>query len=715
VNEPSTPVRQEGEPQSQAAIAAESPWARIKEHKVLQWCVAYLGASLALAHGQDLLSHTFHWPELIGRILIGTLIVGLPVVIALAWYHGHKGVTHVSAGEMTVVSVMLVIGAGLLIALVRVPEEQVHESAAAPTAARDSTVSPAPAAAAVVASETTTSATARKPRIAILPFENLSPDPANAFFADGLHEEILATLAQRAPGLEVISRTTMMMYRAKPMAIAEMARELGATHVIEGSVRRAGKRVRLTLQLIAASTDDHIWAQDYDRTLTDALTLESEVANQVAAQLAVEFKNRSAGIDSRTYNPDGYDLYIKALGMRNAMVAVGSGDVQPIMNAFTRAIDVDPTLGPAYAERLFGYLRQISSDGGEAARHAREDLETAERVAPSDPKVLAARAWYYEYAEHDWEGALRAFSAAEAAGLTDPDELLDKSVALSALGRNEESVRFVQGLLTLDPRNRLVIGWLTLLQARNRQPIDALRTVERGIRYLPDASELKKMRAELIFDFSGDPGALNSLAPGDDSLSMQFYRLRFSHQYAQLNRLLAATPASTRVFPDGLQFGPFIAPIERLRGWTSLLMGEPFNARRSGRALLEVVARQPETKWNRIDLRTLAAEGHALTGERAQAVEAAQQALDSVRDTGDRGSIFGAPDEVRLRLAAVLAWSGARDQAVDLLEETAKTIPGPGPLRIARDPLYTLPLATDSRFRQLVSDLESQARATRLE
>ena len=79
VNEPSTPVRQEGEPQSQAAIAAESPWARIKEHKVLQWCVAYLGASLALAHGQDLLSHTFHWPELIGRILIGTLIVGCPV------------------------------------------------------------------------------------------------------------------------------------------------------------------------------------------------------------------------------------------------------------------------------------------------------------------------------------------------------------------------------------------------------------------------------------------------------------------------------------------------------------------------------------------------------------------------------------------------------------------------------------------------------------
>src|SRR5262245_24190103 len=104
----------------------ENVWARIKEHKVLQWALAYLGAALALAHGQELLSHTYHWPELAGRVLMGVLIVGFPIAIALAWYHGHRGLTRISAGEMSVLSMLIVIGAGLLIALVRVPEEPAH-------------------------------------------------------------------------------------------------------------------------------------------------------------------------------------------------------------------------------------------------------------------------------------------------------------------------------------------------------------------------------------------------------------------------------------------------------------------------------------------------------------------------------------------------------------------------------------------------------------
>src|SRR5262249_16658776 len=131
----------------------------------------------------------------------------------------------------------------------------------------------APLTASSLASPTGPASASRKPRIAILPFENLSPDPNNAFFPDGLHEEILATLAQRAPDLEVISRTTMMMYRLKPQSAAQVAKDLGASHILEGSVRREAKQVRLTLQLIDARNDDHVWAQTYDRTLANALTL----------------------------------------------------------------------------------------------------------------------------------------------------------------------------------------------------------------------------------------------------------------------------------------------------------------------------------------------------------------------------------------------------------------------------------------------------------
>ena len=121
-------------------------------------------------------------------------------------------------------------------------------------------------------------------RLAVLPFENLSPDPANAFFADGMHEEILSSLANVA-NLEVISRTTMMQYRRTPKAVAEITKELRITHLLEGTVRREGALVRMTLQLIDARDDRHLWSRTFDRKLTDVMTLQSQVAAEIAGQL----------------------------------------------------------------------------------------------------------------------------------------------------------------------------------------------------------------------------------------------------------------------------------------------------------------------------------------------------------------------------------------------------------------------------------------------
>ena len=137
------------------------------------------------------------------------------------------------------------------------------------------------------------------PRLAIMPFTNLSPEPANAFFADGLHEEILSTLAERIPGIAVISRTTMMSYRQNPKPLGEVAQELGATHVMEGTVRREGDHVRLTLQLVDAGTDRYLWSQTYDRALASAMTLQSEVAADVAKQMSVRLA-RGGAADTRT-------------------------------------------------------------------------------------------------------------------------------------------------------------------------------------------------------------------------------------------------------------------------------------------------------------------------------------------------------------------------------------------------------------------------------
>ncbi len=179
----------------------------------------------------------------------------------------------------------------------------VSKEAAAPATATARAPEVAPSAAVAPA-------TRGKRRLAVLPFTNLSPDPANAFFADGLHEEILSALGTRSRDLEVISRTTMMMYRAAPKPVLEVAKELSATNVLEGSVRRQGNTVRLTLQLIDGRTDEHVWAKNYDRMLVDAMGLQAEVAAEVASQLEVELN----GLDrpSPTNDPVAYDLYLKA-------------------------------------------------------------------------------------------------------------------------------------------------------------------------------------------------------------------------------------------------------------------------------------------------------------------------------------------------------------------------------------------------------------------
>ena len=140
-------------------------------------------------------------------------------------------------------------------------------------------------------------------RLAVLPFENLSPDPANAFFADGMHEELLNALGSRARKLEVISRTTMMTYRGKPTDVRALARDLAATHVLEGSVRREASTVRVTLQLVDAVADRQIWSRSYQATLVDAMTLQAQLAREVAEQLAIELPTAPAAPETTTVSP----------------------------------------------------------------------------------------------------------------------------------------------------------------------------------------------------------------------------------------------------------------------------------------------------------------------------------------------------------------------------------------------------------------------------
>ncbi|HTT02032.1 MAG TPA: hypothetical protein VMG11_08060, partial [Steroidobacteraceae bacterium] len=563
--------------------------------------------------------------------------------------------------------------------------------------------------------------TSGKPRIAILPFENLSPDPANAFFTDGLHEEIISTLSSRARGLEVISRTTMMTYRT-PKPAPEIARELGATHVLEGSVRREGTAVRLTLQLINARTDKLIWSQDYDRTLKSALTLQSEVANEVAAQLPVQLTSERAPFKPVTQDPQAYDLYLKARLDQDASV-IGLGtrleDLRRIEGLLDGALARDPRFAAAYARRAgmraLRFVYNYETDGT-ALRLAKQDLDTAERLAPGDPEVLWIKAFWLTQIDHDLNGGLAMYDAAEAAGLSDVVWLSVKADSLEMAGRLEEAIQLTERARTLDPKHLGVTAELIGALGRSRRPAEALRAVDFAIEEVPGGTSFKSTRAAIVWGYTGSASAERELAgqrfPPEitaasniGAVYAQQSVLRMQHRYRDMLDVLGR--AHTNLVRARFSLGEY--PLAELRGWVHLLLGDRIGAAQDGRELLDFVADRKETKWNSAFLHLLAAEGAMFGGARQRAVVEARRALELGQFPQDSWVLTPVA-------AAVYAWAGAEDESTAVLErlstEPFMTLP---PVMIARDPLYTVPLAGNARYRALQAKLEAQMAATKLE
>ena len=604
-------------------------------------------------------------------------------------------------------AVALLLGAGLW-ALLRTSSEMPSESArtiaAAPTA-------PSPAAA--------------KLRLAVLPFDNLSPDPANAFFADGLHEEILSVLARRAPGLDVISRTTMMGYRIKPEPVQQVARDLGATHVIEGSVRRERNKVRLTLQLIDARNDRHLWSQNYDRTLEDALTLQSEVAGEVASQLSVQLVGGQPVESVAPKSAEAYDLYLKGLLARQFLGSLAPVErYREVEDLFSRSIALDPSFAPAYAQRATfrGAMFAFNYDVSEAQlRRIREDIAAGLRLAPDDPHILAAEALYWSWVERDLPRALATFEAAEAARLADPMFIAGKSALLVRMRRTDEALRLNERLMAIDPGNPFIYGNSVANMILARKPAEALRMVRRALEQFPGNSPIEFVRGYIVFGYTGRTDELRAALdhaardiPPATLLDQHFAVLRLERRYAELRALLdAISETSTRVNAGtgaSSLFGVGDRPTALYRGWAALLLGDTQEAAKQGRAILEFVANQKETKYNAWFLRSLKAQGHAFLAQREAAIAAGREALELMPPTRDALSWI----PIAAGAAAAYAWSGAGDKAVGLLEELATATPGALPAQITRDPMFAVPLAQNTRYRALSDRLEAQIRSTEL-
>lgn len=548
-------------------------------------------------------------------------------------------------------------------------------------------------------------------RLAVLPFENLSPDPANAFFADGMHEEILSSLAN-VPDLEVISRTTMMQYRKLPKSVAEITKELRVTHVLEGTVRREGAHVRMTLQLIDARNDRHLWSQTFDRKLTDVMTLQSEVAGEIAGQLRRSLTPRAGLPASR--NLQAYDLWLQGV---LAWQSVGAGGAAPgefarVEDLYSRAIALDPTYAAAYADRfrvrmtMFGNGRYQNDDLVAAAR---ADLALAQKLAGDTPQVLVRTAQVAYFVDGDMPKALELIGQAEKVGPLSADFLMTKANFLAFSGRLEESLAAHERAANLDPGNPTIFRfWMSNLFTA-RRPAEALRVAQRFDQQFPGRID----RGALLFEYTGSTARWRQemdppVAADVPSTwpSIQFELLRYEQRLTELRPLLASVrEMEFRQFsPYRSLVGTVVKPIAELNGWERLLAGDRAAAAREGLLVLEYARQQPPWKWNAWANHLLTAEGALFVGDHSRAQTETRAALAALGDTPD----FTAGAYARLTAARVLAWSGAGDEAVDLLSRLSTRTPGVGPAAITRDLFISRPLAEHAGYRQLAEQLERE-------
>ena len=438
---------------------------RLQQRKLMQWTLASVAAAFALLQGVDIVALRFGWPESIERILIIALCVGFFVTIVLAWYHGERDAQKVSGSELLIFALLLAIGGGLLWRYARAPS--VATDARAPAAS---------------------SAAAPAQSIAVLPFQNMSDNKDNEFFADGITEELLNELAQ-LPGLQVTGRTSSFVFKGHDEDLREIARKLNVAYVLEGSVRRANDRVRITAQLIRAESGFHVWSQTFDRQLTDIFAVQDEISGAITAALKPSLMGVAATAPvTAKVAVSAYDAFLKG---QSLMALRGTDNLNAAREQFQAALRIDgdyapalvslartdvliPTYGnltgakmqPFIAEAEQSALHALKLDPNNASAHlvlgslhstyqwrweeAGREFELAQKLAPGNAEVANFSGDYYRMLLDP----VRAFSTEQRAFELDPlapFNLWDLCWVNLAFGRYAQAIEHANATALMAP------------------------------------------------------------------------------------------------------------------------------------------------------------------------------------------------------------------------------------------------------------------------
>jgi TolB-like protein/Tfp pilus assembly protein PilF len=547
--------------------------------------------------------------------------------------------------------------------------------------------------------------------IAVLPFENLSDEKENAYFADGIQDDVLTNLS-KISDLRVISRTSVMQYRGRPSNVRDIGKALGVSNILEGSVRRSGNKVRVNVQLIDANSDEHIWASDYDRDVTDVFAIQSDLAQKIAEALQAKLSpgEKSQMTRKPTENGEAYLAFVQAHDLSCEVEDVEK--LKQSAQLFQRAIELDPNFALAIARysQLESWIARDIDRAPERRERARTLAERALELQPDLPEAHLARGYSYYWGDNNYGAALKEFEIAQR-GLPNEAEVY---LAIGAIQRRQgkwaESTANMEKAVSLNPKDWWSLQNLTHNYGMLRDFAKANQTIDRAIAANPTALGPWEVKSKLAISENGDFSVAERAFEAVKSFPMtNEQKLKIASGRADVFLL-------ERKYSEGLQQAESL-PDDQLAAYPKHLLAKYYcigSARKSlhddsgarvaflkAKSIAEEnLKRSSDSEDAHLDLAKVLAQ----LGEKELALQEAQRATELVPESRDA---FSGP-EIASGVAEVYAILGDKDRAIEILNELLTRPSGVTAQGLKVNPIWD-PLRSDPRFQALIDKYGAKA------
>lgn len=538
--------------------------------------------------------------------------------------------------------------------------------------------------------------------IAVLPFDNFSENKENEHFADGIQDDVITSLA-KIGDLKVISRTSLMSYKGQAHNLKEIGRALGVGALLEGSVRREGDRVRVNVQLINAVTDEHLWAEMYERDLTDVFTIQSALAQEIAVQLKAKLSpDEKARVDQRpTQNGEAYLLYVQAQAIATGPDTEERKKAEPL---FEKAIQLDPEFALAYA-RLSWLESWLYFSIDPAAAHldkARAAANEAMRLQPDLPESHVALGFTYYYGERDYERALNEFATAQRRLPNDAGVYRAIGAIKRRQGQWKESTVQYRRAVSLNPKDAVLIRNLASNYLALRDYPTAAKMFDKAVALAPQDFEIKSLRAWVDVYWKGDFARFHQLlgdsAPEADSSPVEvlarFNVLFFERKF---DEALAALAKSRWENMRGETSAPL--PKSFLVAQVYHALGDADRARDGYEQALGMAERAVADSPADASRHALIGLIYAGLGRNEEALREGRRAVELLPETKDA---FNGPLLV-IVLARIQMFIGNQDEAIALLARSLAVPNGITANELRLEPTWD-PLRQNPRFEQMLAN-----------